>query len=47
MTMTLRQAYALAHPISEPSDDLGPLRAVTAHPTRRDAVIMSILSVDR
>lgn len=47
MSMTRRQAYALAHPISDPSDDLAPLRAVVAHPTRSNAVIMSILSIDR
>lgn len=47
MTMTLRQAYALAHPVSDPMDALSPaLREVVRHPTR-DALIMSILSIDR
>lgn len=45
--MNLRQAYALAHPLSGDGDDLDLYRRVVPHPTRRDALIMSILSVDR
>ena len=46
MTMTLRQAYALSHPLNGPDDDMEPLRAIVPHPTR-NALIMSILSIDR
>lgn len=45
--MNSRQAYALAHPLNGPDDDLEPLRAVVPHPTRSGGLIMSILSVDR
>lgn len=44
--MNLRQAYALAHPLSGDGDDLDHYRQVVPHPTR-NGLIMSILSVDR
>jgi hypothetical protein len=44
--MNLRQAYALAHPLNGPADDISLYRQVGPHPTR-DARIVSILSVDR
>jgi hypothetical protein len=44
--VNLRQAYALAHPLNNPDDDMAPLREVVPHPTRA-GLIMSILSVDR
>jgi hypothetical protein len=42
-----RQAYAIAHPLNDATVDLDPYRLVEPHPTPRDALIMSILSVDR
>lgn len=44
-TIDVRQAYALAHPINDPSRSTGPYTAVRRH--ARGMWLLSILAVDR
>jgi hypothetical protein len=43
--MNERQAYALAHPFTNPSQSTAPFTAVRAH--ARGFLLLSILAVDR
>lgn len=43
--MNDRQAYALSHPLTDPSDSTAPYTAVRVH--ARGFLLLSILAVDR